>query len=110
MYNSTNFDKLRPNQELYLVRYSQSPAPDFILVNFKGVNTQTKSVEFIYKDDIKKRIKNFPIKKAEYRLFLDKLEMAKSLVDCFARRGEKLTDEYMELIEQSQDERPEIWI
>ena len=90
MHNSTLFTKLRPNQDLYLVRYSKSPTPDFIIVTFKGVDTSKSVVEFTYKEDIKKRIKKFPIRKAEYRLFLDKLEMAKSLYDCFVRRNEQI--------------------
>lgn len=110
MYNSTNFDKLRPNQELFLVRYSHAPSPDYISTVFKGFNKDTDSIEFIYKSDEKKRIKKFPTKKAEYRLFVNKLEMVKSLVDCFVRRELTLTDEYKILVEQSQDEKPEIWI
>lgn len=110
MYNSTNFDKLRPNQELLLVRYSHAPYPDFIPVSFKCYNKDTDSIEIIYKGDDKKRIKKFPTKKAEYRLFIDKLEMAKSLIGCFARRELSLEDEFKDLVEQSQDERPEIWV
>ena len=110
MYNSTVFEKLRPNQELFLVRYSQTPTPDFINVVFKFYNKANQTVEFINKLDVNKKIKKFPLKKAEYRLFIDKMEMAKSLMDCFMRRQMKMTKEVIELVEESQNTKPEIWI
>ncbi|RLC45843.1 MAG: hypothetical protein DRH57_07235 [Candidatus Cloacimonadota bacterium] len=110
MYNSTVFNKLRPNQELFLVRYSQTPTPDFIKVIFKGYSENNQTVEFINKDDVKQKLKKFPVKKSEYRLFIDEMEMAKSLMDCFVRRQVKMNSSVIELVERSQNTKPEIWI
>jgi len=110
MYNSTVFEKLRPNQELFLVRYSQTPTPDYIKVVFKFYNKDNHSIEFINKGDTAKKIKKFPVIKSEYRLFLDKMEMAKSLMECFVRRKMKMTPTVIELVEESQNTKPEIWI
>ena len=70
MVNSTDFNKLRPNQHLFLVRYSHSPKPDFVEVLFRGVINKATEIEFMYINDVKKRLKKFPIRKAKYRLFL----------------------------------------
>jgi hypothetical protein len=109
MYNSTVFEKLRPNQELFLVRYSQTPTPDYIKVLFKFYNKANQTIEFANKEGVYK-VKKFPIKKAEYRLFIDEMEMAKSLMDCFIRRQIPLTPLVLELVKQSQNTKPEIWI
>ena len=110
MNNSTDFKKLRPNQKLFLVRYSHSPKPDFVEVLFKGIVNNSTEIEFTYVNDEKKRLKKFPIRKAEYRLFLHKLEMVKSLVSCFIRREVPLGTDYADLIEESQEAYPELWI
>lgn len=110
MYNSTDFEKLRPSQELFLVRYSQTPTPDSIVVIFKEYNKHNQTIEFINKNDDDRKIKKHPIKKAEYRMFIDEMEMAKSLLDCFVRRHLQMTPSVMKLVERSQNTKPEIWI
>lgn len=104
MTNSTVFEKLKPNQELYFVRYSHSPYPDFIEVYFNGFNKG--SIEIKYNDKMKLVKKS----KAEHRLFLDKNEMARSLYYCFEQRKISLAIEYKEIVNRSQEERPELWI
>jgi len=114
MTNSTDFSKLKPNQELYMIRYSQKEHPDFIKIKFKYFEMDTKSgepeVEFTYKThkgDISK-VSNF--RKSKYRIFLDIDEMTRSLYECFIKREIEMVDEYIELVENSQNNRPELWI
>lgn len=104
--NSMKLDMLEDNQELFLVRYSQAEHPDYTIVNFKGFNKDTRQIDYVIKD----KIKRINITKAQYRLFLDRDEMARALYDCFMKRDLEPISEYKELFETSQDVRPELWI
>jgi len=114
MTNSTDFSKLKPNQNLYMIRYSQKNHPDFINIKFKYFNTDTKSgeseVEFTYETSKGSVSKVANLRKAKYRIFLDIDEMTRSLYDCFVKREIKIVDKYIELIENSQNNKPELWI
>lgn len=111
--NHTDFSILKPNQELYVVRYSQSPYPDYTIVKFKFYNVGTGIIEVIKTSPKgKNSTMTFSDQKATFRLFYDKLEMAKALYECFLKRNllDVIPYEYKELIHLSQDNRPEIWV
>jgi hypothetical protein len=112
--NSTDFKNLPIDTELYMVRYSQSPNPDFVIVKFKSYDKDgrgTLEFEAITSKTGRKQIKKTNKQKAMYRFFTDQNEMAKSLFDCFKKRNiVEIPKEYHQLIETSQDIRPEIWI
>ncbi len=115
MTNSVEFDKLKPNQELYLIRYSQKDHPDYISINFNFYDKDTTqtgepTVEFVYSKNNGDTIKKSNLRKAQYRMFIDIDEMARTLHDCFMKRKMEIVDEYIPLMEQSQDNRPELWI
>lgn len=111
--NSTDFDSLEVGTELYMVRYSQSPHPDYSMVLFKSYNKDGKGTleyEFINKSG-KKITKKTNKQKTLYRFFTDINETAKSLYDCFAKRNmDTIPKEFHQIITTSQDQRPEIWI
>lgn len=110
-FNSTDFKNLEVGKELYMVRYSQSPAPDYKIVMFKSYDEHKGSLEYSYMKDEKELSKKTNKQKAMYRFFVDKDEMAKSLFDCFKKRGlNEIPEDYHSLMNDSQDNRPEIWI
>jgi len=108
--NSTEFSNLSVDTPLFMVRYSQSPNPDFVIVGFKSYNDDGKgSLEYINIE--KQQVKKTNKQKAMYRFFTDKDEMVKSLYDCFVKRKiESIPKEYHQPILDSQNNRPEIWI
>ena len=115
MTNSTDFKKLKPNQDLYLIRYSHQDHPDYVEVKFKYYDESTKQigepiVEFGYTSNKGETTKKANLRKATFRLFLDIDEMAKALHDCFIKRKVPLSTNYIELISNSQENRPELWI
>lgn len=105
--NSTNVANLTMFQQLYLVRYSQSPQPDFIIVLFHSYNDQTRSISYL--SDEYSRIKKIALGKANFRLFVDRDEMVRALYDCYSKRSLLMTD-YQQLMASSIENRPEIWI
>ncbi len=105
--NSLDVTNLKMFQELYLVRYSQSPQPDYIVVLFHSYNEKTRSVS--YTTDAYSRIKKIPYGKAVYRLFVNMDEMVRSLYDCYLKRNITMVD-YKDLMQSSIEHRPEIWI
>lgn len=109
--NRTDFSILKPHQDLFLVRYSQAPHPDYIVVKFKYYNKEKGIIE-VEKTNTsgKKSIMTVGESKAIYRLFLSDMEMAKSLFECFTKRNMELPNEYKKLISDSQDIKPEIWV
>ena len=115
MTNSVDFEKLKPNQELYLIRYSQKDHPDFVSIKFKFYDKSTTqtgepTVEFIYVKNNGDTIKKSNLRKAKFRMFIDIDEMSRALYDCFIKRKIEIADEYKDLISQSQDIRPELWV
>jgi len=112
MTNSTDFSKLKPNQELYMIRYSQKDNPDYIPISFKYCDKKTteSTIEFEYHTNSKVITKKVPMRKAEFRIFIDIDEMARVLYDCFHKRGVELIPKYEALFDQSQTNKPEIWI
>ncbi len=106
IYNSLDVKKLEHNQELYLVRYSRSEYPDFIIVKFKDFEP-AEHIRYVTEKGVVKKIN---MKKVTYRLFKDKNEMARVLYDCFEKRHIELFDDYKPMFLVSQDERPELWI
>jgi len=116
MINSTIFNKLKPKQTMYLIRYSSNPYPIYIEVQFEFYDSTTENVEISYTQNnklIKKKINNISTQyknsKAYHRLFLDKDEMVKSLRECFIKRKVDLSP-IEHLIETSQDNKPEFWV
>jgi len=110
MINSIDFTKVRPNQTLYLVRYSQKEHPDVIDIKFKGYDKTKQIIEYEYETPKGLKLKRIPIRKANFRIFIDSDEMARTLYDCFEKREIKPSEKYTEIFNQSQNNRPEIWI
>lgn len=111
--NKTNFKMLKMNTDLFIVRYSQTPHPDFQIIKFKGYEPKDESikVELINKTTYNTQIKKLNKAKALYRCFDDKNEMAKALYDCFQKRDIiEIPSKYQSLISESQNDRPEIWV
>lgn len=105
--NKIDFTTLNILQTLYLVRYSHHPHPDYIIVYFHAYNEKTRSISYSLGEY--GRIKKINYGKAEFRLFIDKDEMMRSLYDCFMKRNLPLLV-YRDLINNSQENRPEIWV
>ena len=110
-FNSTDFENLEVGTELLMVRYSQSPFPDYVKIKFKSFNT-AKGLEYTFLNKSGKVMtKKTNKQKALYRIFIDENEMVKSLFECYIKRMiDTVPEEYHTLIEKSQHERPEIWI
>jgi len=110
MINSIDFTKVRPNQTLYLVRYSQKQHPDVIDIIFKGYDKTKQIVEYAYETPKGLKLKHVPMRKAKFRIFIDSDEMARALFDCFEKRNIAPVSKYNEIFNQSQNNRPELWI
>lgn len=110
-YNSLNIEKLEKDDLLYLVRYSQQKHPDFVLVQYKSrrvfVNGQLNIIKYSYMNGKTRMITS---QRYKHRLFENKDEMARSLYDCFVKRGIILLNEYKKMCKLSQENRPELWI
>jgi len=107
MCNSLSFDNIKINEPLYLVRYSTLNHPDYITVLYKSYVYHKHYVKYENIKGITKKIKS---EKAQYRLFIDINEMARSLYECFIRRNVEIYSDYKSLFLTSQDVRPELWI
>lgn len=110
--NSTDFENLEPGTELLMVRYSQSPHPDYEVVAFNTYNKDNRgTLEYTVKKNDRIVTKKTNKRKALYRFFTDTNEMAKSLYDCFKKRNiDDIPKDFGQLMNTSQEIRPEIWI
>ena len=111
-FNSTDFENIEVGTELFMVRYSHAPHPDFVVVKFKSFNKSNGTLEYTYNNKSGKEMsKKTNKQKAMFRFFTDVNEMTRSLFDCFKKRNiDEIPEKYHILIEESQDIRPEIWI
>lgn len=104
--NSTVFDRLQPNQDLYLIKYSAHPHPKFERV--KLISVVNGSVEIKNNKD---KIKTIKLVKARYRLFLDHAEMVAALNKCFIKRNMNIFEsDYSDVAVSALEKKPELWI
>lgn len=108
MTNLTDFNKLKPNQPLYMIRYSHHDHPDFITIKF--IHFSDDVVEYAFNNSKGKLVKKAKLRKACYRIFLDVDEMARTLYDCFQRRKMTVSEKYSSIMTASQENRPELWV
>lgn len=112
-HNKIDVKKLKLNQELILIRYSQSPHPTYITVFFKGYDETNEVLTYSNypsSNDKKYRVKKLTLKQIEFKLFIDIDELARGLFNCFSKRNLPIVDTYKKIILESQENRPEIWI
>ena len=106
VYNRIDLDNLNQEQDLFLIRYSQSRHPDFIVVRFNGFITD-EHIGYRTQKGENRRVGKF---RARTKLFVDKNEMVRGLYSYFVRRKVEIPEVYLDIFETSQHERPELWI
>ena len=97
---------LEKDQELYIIRYSKPPHPDYVKIKIVEVDHPNEIVRFL----MGRILKSASAEAVNHMMFTDKHRLAKKLWDSFIKRGITHNGVYDTLFKASQLQYPELWI